>query len=49
MKREAGLPSLAQCPLCKLKLTPHQLGGGEETDFYLGHLTNGESVSLPPS
>lgn len=50
IKREAGFPPrLAQCPLCKLQLTPHQLGGGEEGDLYFRHLTNGEFDSLQPS
>lgn len=42
MDREVSFPSLAQCLLCTLQLTPHLLGGGEETVLYGRHVTNGE-------
>lgn len=49
MQREAaGFQSLALYPLCKLQLTARQLGGGEGSGLYLGHLTNGAFISILP-
>lgn len=46
MNREVGFPSLAQCLLCTLQLTPHQLGGGEETALYWRHMSLMENLAL---